>query len=111
MYYSKTIIMPIKVNTPTIKCEDFVKILEFYNEHKPTDAEPLERLNRAEGGFQINAKKAVPHPEPNNNIRQLRWFYQRLVGYDTYNTLTKEEEGLLYKSLKSVLGENMVVWE
>jgi len=103
--------MPIKVNTSTIKREDFVKILEFYNEHKLTDAEPLEKLDRAEGGFKINAKKAVPHHEPNNNIRQLRWFYQRLVGYETYNTLTIEEEELLYKSLKAVLGENMVVWE
>jgi hypothetical protein len=103
--------MQIKVNTPIIKHEDFVKILEFYNKHKPADAEPLERLDRAEGGFQINAKKAVPHHEPNNNIRQLRWYYQRLVAYQQYNTLTTEEQDLLYKSMKNVLGEDAVVWE
>jgi hypothetical protein len=103
--------MPIKVNTSTIKKEDFVKILEFYNEHKPTDEEPLEKLDRAEGGFKINAKKAIPHHEPNNNIRQLRWYHQRLIGYDTYNQLTSDEQDLLYKSLTAVLGKDMVVWE
>ena len=103
--------MPIKVNTSIINRDDFVKILEFYNAHKPADAEPIERLDRAEGGFKINKKNAVPHPEPNNNIRQLRWSYQRLVAYEPYNTLTIEEQGLLYKSLKTVLGEDAVVWE
>ena len=49
--------MPIKVNTSIINRDDFVKILEFYNAHKPADAEPIERLDRAEGGVQNKQKK------------------------------------------------------
>lgn len=102
--------MHIKITT-SIKNEEFVKIIEFYNKYKPVDAEPLEQINSTEGGFKINAKKAIPHNDPNNNIRQLRWYNQRLIQHQQYNQLTIEEQDLLYKSLKTVLGKDAVLWE
>lgn len=103
--------MHIKINGQAIKPEELVKVLEFYNNHKKANDEPLEIQNTLDSGFKINSKKKVPHNNPNNNIRQLRWFKQRLVGFELFEPLTQEEQDLLYKALVDVLGKNMVLWE
>ena len=49
--------MPIKVLVDTICAEDIQRILDFYNayaQNKSVDSQPLELLDRYEGGFQIS---------------------------------------------------------
>ena len=45
--------MPIKVLIESIDMDDINKIIEFYNKNKPLENEPLEILDRCEGGFKI----------------------------------------------------------
>jgi hypothetical protein len=100
--------MTIKVNVDTISDEEIQKVIEYYNENKPVDEEPLSRLHRYEGGFQIR----LPHMsevmcDANKKIKQLRWHKQCLVA-GFYMGFTDSEEQLLYKSLVHVLGESIV---
>jgi hypothetical protein len=86
-------------------------ILDYYNSHKPEDEEPLQRLDRFEGGFQID----IPHLkddksiyDPNNKIRQLRWSRGCLksagfIGFTENQTL------ILYEALVHSLGGNNVM--
>lgn len=97
--------MPIKVLLDTISSEDIQKVLNYYNANKPLEDEPLERLNRYEGGFKINLsdmKDAVC--DANLKIKQLRWHRGCLVSH-FYMGFNDNEMELLYKSLVNVLGE------
>ena len=77
---SIVVIMPsIKVLVNSIDIQTFQKILDFYNSNKSSDENPLERLNRAEGGFQIKLPEEKwtrdyrGFVDENYKIRQLRW--------------------------------------
>ena len=101
--------MPIKVLLDTISYEDIQKVLDYYNQNKPLDNEPLLRLNRYEGGFKINIsdmKDAIC--DANLKIKQLRWHRGFLVS-QYYIGFNDDESELLYKSLVNVLGENNVI--
>jgi hypothetical protein len=66
--------MPIKVFVDSIDVNTFQKILNHYNTHKSSDEEPLERLDRCEGGFKIKiTSKKDLICDDNEKIRQLRW--------------------------------------
>ena len=83
--------MSIHVLVETISKEEFEKIFDYYNTHKEANENKLERLDRAEGGFQI----AIPptlwkknmycggFTDANNKIQQLRWSngYLKSMGY------------------------------
>jgi hypothetical protein len=101
--------MTIKVKVDTISHEDIQKVVDYYNQNKPDTEEPLNRLNRYEGGFQIS----LPHMkdvmcDANNKIKQLRWHKQCLVA-GFYMGFSDSEEDLLYKSLVHVLGQDNVI--
>jgi hypothetical protein len=103
--------MPIKVLVDTISNENIQRILDYYNTEAQTkllDSEPLELLDRYEGGFQIR----LPYMkdikcDDNKKIKQLRWHKGCLIsthyiGFDT------DEEELLYQALVNVLGQEHV---
>ena len=100
--------MTIKVLLDTIDHDDFQRILDYYNTHKSVNDEPLERLQRYEGGFQIsipNMKDAMC--DANLKIKQLRWNKGCLVSNMFYGFDDNEEE-LLFNSLVHVLGQENV---
>lgn len=101
--------MPIKVNATSIDAETFQRILQYYNEHKPADEEPLERLPRAEGGFQIQiASKKNLACDANEKIRQLRWSRGELVS-GFYIGFTAKQEAMLYEALLHGLGGGVIM--
>jgi len=101
--------MPIKVTATSIDAPTFKKILRYYNENKPADEEPLERLYRSEGGFQIqiaNMKNVVC--DDNLKIRQLRWSRGELVSCG-YIGFTAKQETMLYDALVYGLGGGVLM--
>ena len=100
--------MPIKVLVRFINNETYNKILDFYNSNKDANEEPLELLDRAEGGFQIKIQDVKNSKcDPNKKIKQMRWSRGYLVHHHFCQGFTEKEENLLYESLKFVLGENV----
>ena len=104
--------MPIKVRVNTICDEDMQRILDYYNayvQNNPGHSEPLELLDRYEGGFQISIPEMKDVScDDNKKIKQLRWHRGYLVsGY--YIGFDANEEELLYTSLVHVLGQDNVI--
>ena len=101
--------MPIKVTATSIDAETFQRILQYYNEHKPAEEEPLERLPRAEGGFQIQiASKKNESCDVNLKIRQLRWWKGTLISFG-YIGFTAQQEAMLYEALVYGLGGGVLM--
>jgi len=100
----------IKVNMDIITAAQYEKIIEKYNEIKPKSWQPLERLPRAEGGFQLEIpeKKDIKCSE-NQKIKQLRWNKKCLVPYKNYIGFNVRETELLFNTMKSVFGENVTL--
>ena len=101
--------MPIKVIATSIDKDTFQNILQYYNDNKPADEEPLERLPRAEGGFQIklvNMKNS--YWDDNLKIRQLRWSRGMLVS-NGYIGFTEKQETMLYEALVYGLGGGVLL--
>lgn len=98
----------IKVNMNIITAAQYEKIIEKYNEIKPETWQPLQRLPRAEGGFQLEIpeKKHIKCNE-NQKIKQLRWNKKCLVPYKNYIGFNIRETELLFNTMKSVFGENV----
>jgi len=99
--------MPIKVLVDTICAEDIQRILDAQN--KSVDSQPLELLDRYEGGFQISIPDMKDvNCDDNKKIKQLRWHKGFLVsGY--YIGFDADEEELLYTSFVHVLGQDKVI--
>jgi len=99
--------MTIKVNVKYIDPESMQQILNHYNSLKLETDEPLELLDRAEGGFKIKITKMKNVLcDENEKIKQLRWDKQRLVS-NYFIGFTEKEELLLFESLITVLKENV----
>ena len=106
--------MTISVLVDTIDKETFQKILDYYNQYKDETENPLERLDRAEGGFQIQ----IPEEQwvvdirglmnANDKIRQLRWKDGRLVS-NGYKSFTAKQGMLLYDALVYALPGKVVL--
>lgn len=80
----------IQVQANTV---NYASVIAHYNANKPADEEPLERLDRAEGGFQIQIASMKNNPvDINQKIRQLWWSSGR-IGFTEKQTL------LLYAAL------------
>ena len=85
------------------------RILQYYNEHKPAEEEPLERLPRAEGGFQIQiTSKKNECCDANLKIRQLRWWKGTLISFG-YIGFTAQQEAMLYEALVYGLGGGVLM--
>lgn len=105
--------MTIQVLPETIK---YQPILDYYNSHKEEGEPPLKRLERAEGGFQID----IPEEEwkkdfnagivlENDKIRQLRWDHEGCLVSRGYKTFTAKQGNLLYEALVYCLPPGSVV--
>jgi hypothetical protein len=69
----------------TIATIEYAPVLEYYNGHKNDNEPNLERLYRAEGGFQIQIPdKQHQRGDPNEKIRQLRWKQRSLVPHNGF---------------------------
>jgi len=99
----------IKVRVDVIEENKNQEIVKIYNEVKPPNWPPLQILERAEGGFQIEIpeKKDIKCANGNDKIKQLRWRNKALVGYSRYPTFNQVELQLLLRAMRSVLGDNV----
>jgi hypothetical protein len=94
--------MTIQVIPEMIK---YQPILDYYNSHKEEGEPPLKRLERAEGGFQIDIpeeewKKGFKgYVDANDKIRQLRWNHEGCLVSRSYKTFTAKQGMLLYEAL------------
>ena len=101
--------MPIRVTATSIDAETLRDVINYYNTNKPDDEESLERLNRAEGGFQIQiASKKDMACDANHKIRQLRWSRGRLVS-GGHIGFTQKQEAMLYEALVHALGGDVLL--
>lgn len=102
--------MPIKIeNVDYIENEDIQKIIDFYNKNKPLNNESLEILDRCEGGFKImiTYKNNLPR-SANEKYKQLRWKNKYLRPMSYCKGFDYSEEKLLYYSMRTVFGNNVI---
>ena len=101
--------MPIKIkNLTVISAYQIEEIINYYNQCRPIDAEPLEQYKNG-GGFVISVKSGkIYHMPDNQNFKMLRWHKNVLVTYSDHAGFSEEEEELLYISFIHVLGEENV---
>ena len=99
----------IKVKVDVIKGYENQEIVKKFNEMKPPDWPPLEILQRAEGGFQIEIpeKKNIKCANQNQKMKQLRWMNKTLVRYKNFISFNDVELQILYKAMHIVLGDNV----
>jgi hypothetical protein len=103
--------MQIKVLVDEIDNEQIQKIVDYYNSNKQPHKEPLEILNRCEGGFKIQISYMKNQMcNENDKIKQLRW-HKKYLTSQTYIDFTYTEKKLLFESLVNVLGANNVSLE
>jgi hypothetical protein len=101
--------MPIKVLVKYIDNEKIQESLNHYNFNKSHDEEPIEILDRCEGGFQIKIiQNKNNNCDINKKIKQLRWKNGFLLSQN-YIGFSKKEELLLFNSLVIALGNNNVL--
>jgi hypothetical protein len=100
--------MQIKVLVDTL---DYEPVLNYYNSNKSEDEEPLEILDRAEGGFKISIPKMKnKYVDENLKIRQLRWSMGNLLSMGHIG-FTEKQTMLLYESLLYALKGNVLLIE
>lgn len=99
----------IKVKVNVITTIENQEILKKYNELKPPNWPPLEILQRAEGGYQIEIpeKKIINCANQNDKIKQLRWMDKALMCRSCYTTFNEKELQLLFRAMHSVLGDDV----
>lgn len=103
--------MPIKVLVDSITNKKIQEILDFYNSKKSSDEEPLEILNRCEGGFKIQLSYLKDQKcDENKRIKQLRWRKGYLLS-DSYISFRYKEEMLLFDAIVNALGSDNVIFE
>lgn len=113
IFYSNTTEckMSIKVLVKEIEEKQLQEILHYYNSNKCDNEEPLELLNRCEGGFQIKLSYMKNQEgDENDKIKQVRWKNSYLVS-EPYISFKYKEKQLLFDSLVYVLGEDKVKTE
>ena len=104
--------MTIQVLPETI---NYQPVLDYYNSHKEEGELPLKRLDRAEGGFQIDIPKEEwekdynGYTDANKKIRQLRWNHEGCLVDRGYKTFTAKQGNLLYEALVYCLPPGSVV--
>lgn len=98
----------------TFSTFDYEPVCSYYNLNKPKNWNPIEKLNRIEGGFCI--KRNIENQtgklrDENEKIKQLRWSNKKLIVPTGWYGFTKEEEKLLYDSLCFIYGSETVLLE
>jgi hypothetical protein len=101
--------MTIKVLFESYTEDEYDKVLNYYNSNKSENDQPLEKLDRCEGGFMIKKEySSSSKNDENDSIKQLRWNAKYLVPYKNYSSFSEAEEELLYKSLFEVFREKVI---
>lgn len=101
--------MTIKVLTRSIEKNKLQLVLDYYNINKEPTEEPLELLDRCEGGFKINISYLKQQQgDENNKIKQVRWKKGCLTS-NGYISFKEKEKMLLYEALAHVLGKEKVI--
>jgi len=110
----------IQVLPETLK-GGYAPICAYYNANKPADWAPLRKLQRSEGGFEIDlnheelkrslewAKRMGGLSDDNDRIRQLRWTGNGFLKCHYNIGFTKEQTELLFQALKHCLGDDQVI--
>jgi hypothetical protein len=94
----------------------YTPVLNWYNEHKPADWQPIAEAGRCEGGFEVRLTAAELDAlrqrnrtlDPNDYFRQLEWHRRALRQHQGYAALRGDEIVLLGKALQAVFGEDKV---
>jgi len=103
--------MKIKVLIDEIENKQIQEIVDYYNSNKQPHEEPLEILNRCEGGFKIQISYMKNQMcNENDKIKQLRW-HKKYLTSQTYIDFTYKEKKLLFEALVNVLGRDNVSLE
>lgn len=103
--------MQIKVLIDEIENKQIQEIVDFYNSNKQRHEEPLEILNRCEGGFKIQISYMKNQMcNENDKIKQLRW-HKKYLTSQTYIDFTFKEKKILFEALVNVLGSDNVLCE
>jgi hypothetical protein len=103
-------IIEVLVNTVV-----YEEILNCYNNNKKEGQAELKKLNRADGGFQIDLpehewkKNYIGYVDANDKIKQLRWINGKLLSYISHPQFSLEEYMLLYEVLVKVLPPGSVL--
>jgi hypothetical protein len=103
--------MQIEVTFDIITQAQTKQTIYYYNIHKPSDWNSLEKNDVAEGGFCIPLKPEQIKSgarDINDKIKQVRWNRKKLVNWKHYKSLEGTETQLLYKALCSVFGDEYV---
>lgn len=96
----------------TVDTVDYCSVLEYYNTHKKEDEPALEKLGRAEGGFQVKIPgKENERCDSNQKIRQSRWTRKCLVTPGGCKSLQECELELLFHALCHIYGEEQISLE
>jgi len=98
----------IKVKVKSLNHDE---VCSIYNRIKKTEMLPLEKLNRAEGGFKLEiAEKQNLSIDANEKCKQLRWYRGFLKPYQNYLGFDREELDTLHSALSEHLGVEDVEW-
>jgi hypothetical protein len=88
--------------------ESYDKVIAEYNRNKPNNWQPLEKLDRVEGGFQINIPDISIMNDANDRIKQVRWHKMSLRTRNRDIPFSDEETILLYKSMETIFGKDKI---
>ena len=99
--------MKIQVSVDLIHADQMKQIIMYYNQIKPHDSRPLERLNRCEGGFQIRISDEADDQTP-SNTKQMRWSRKCLVPHYSCVGFNHQETMMLFEAMSAILGEKVV---
>ena len=100
--------MSISVKFASYSSEEFERVIDYYNQIKPSHNNVIEKLDRCEGGFKI--AEEIETGDPNQWIKQLRWNKRKLDPM-SHKGFTQEETLRLYQSLVHVFGDSLVSYE
>ena len=103
--------MSISVKFASYSSEEVKRVINYYNQIKPSHSNVIEELDRCEGGFKIAVAEEkdteMGMADVNNRIKQLRWNKRKLDPM-SHKGFTQEETLRLYQSLVHVFGESLV---
>lgn len=100
----------VSVNFKVIVAESYDAVVEQYNKNKPSDWQSLSKLDRIEGGFQIDIPELKDKNDVNGRIKQVRWHKLGLRTRITDIPFSDEETKLLHDSMVTVFGKEKINW-
>lgn len=116
--------MPIKVSSvDLITKENIEDIIQYYNNFRPRDLEPIEmveykdptrilgdiRMETSHYGLRIASSKPN-HSYSNGTYKYMRWQMKTLSSMYNYPAFSIEEEILLFKIIRFVMGKENVFY-